>query len=39
MVFLPELWPDFNRETLWRAISEYGSRQRRFGAATDTPLN
>lgn len=39
LVFMPELWPDFNRETLWRAIAEYGSRQRRFGAASDTPLN
>jgi undecaprenyl diphosphate synthase len=39
MVFMPELWPDFNRETLWRAIEEYGSRQRRFGAASDAPLN
>jgi undecaprenyl diphosphate synthase len=39
LVFMPELWPDFNRETLWRAIAEYGSRQRRFGGAADTPLN
>lgn len=39
MVFMPELWPDFTRETLWRAIEEYGSRQRRFGAASDAPLN
>jgi undecaprenyl diphosphate synthase len=39
LVFMPELWPDFNRETLWRAIAEYGSRQRRFGGAADAPLN
>lgn len=39
MMFLPTLWPDFNREVLWQAITEYGSRQRRFGGAQDTPLN
>lgn len=38
-LFLPDLWPDFTRETLWRAIEEYGSRQRRFGQASDAPLN
>lgn len=39
MMFLPTLWPDFNREVLWQAISDYGGRQRRFGAAQDSPLN
>ena len=39
MVFLETLWPDFTRETLWQAISEFGRRSRRFGAAEDTPLN
>lgn len=39
MMFLPTLWPDFTRETLWQAILDYGSRQRRFGAAEDSPLN
>lgn len=38
-LFSPALWPDFNREELWRAISEFGGRQRRFGAAEDAPLN
>jgi undecaprenyl diphosphate synthase len=38
-LFSPTLWPDFNREELWRAISEFGGRQRRFGAAEDAPLN
>jgi undecaprenyl diphosphate synthase len=38
-LFLPQLWPDFTRETLWAAISEYGRRQRRFGEALDAPLN
>lgn len=35
--FSDVLWPDVNRELLWRAIYEYGTRHRRFGAATDTP--
>lgn len=39
LVFRPELWPDFTRETLWAAISEYQNRSRRFGKATDSPLN
>lgn len=38
-LFMDELWPDFTRETLWKAITEYQSRQRRFGAAVDAPLN
>lgn len=39
LLFLPTLWPDFTRETLWEAILEYGRRQRRFGSAEDAPLN
>lgn len=38
-LFMSELWPDFTRETLWAAITEYQNRQRRFGAAVDAPLN
>lgn len=38
-LFMDELWPDFTRETLWKAITEYQNRQRRFGAAVDAPLN
>ena len=38
-LFMDELWPDFTRETLWSAIAQYQLRQRRFGAATDAPLN
>ena len=37
MVFLDTLWPDFSRQDLWRAIELYASRNRRFGAAIDTP--
>jgi undecaprenyl diphosphate synthase len=38
-LFMDQLWPDFTRETLWEAISQYQLRQRRFGAAEDAPLN
>ena len=38
-LFMDELWPDFTRETLWKAIHSYEGRQRRFGAAEDAPLN
>lgn len=31
-VFLPVLWPDFRKRTLWAAIREYQARERRFGA-------
>ena len=37
MVFCDTLWPDMNREALWRAISEYQTRSRRFGGAVDQP--
>ena len=30
-VFLPEYWPDFNSESLARAIGEFHARERRFG--------
>ncbi len=33
MVFLDRLWPDFDRRDLWRAISLYVDRDRRFGGA------
>jgi undecaprenyl diphosphate synthase len=32
-VFLDTLWPDFSTEDLRRAICEYNSRERRYGAA------
>ncbi len=39
MVFLDRLWPDFDRRDLWRAISMYVNRDRRFGGAVpnETP--
>jgi undecaprenyl diphosphate synthase len=30
-VFTPEYWPDFTAEVFRRAVSEYASRERRFG--------
>ncbi|MBE7701924.1 isoprenyl transferase [Oerskovia sp. Sa1BUA8] len=35
MVFLPEHWPDVDRRSLWRAVEEYASRDRRYGGAVD----
>ncbi|QKV20557.1 polyprenyl diphosphate synthase [Oricola thermophila] len=40
-VFLPCMWPDFDKEWLQRAISEFSSRTRRYGgidAAKDVAL-
>lgn len=37
LIFEQTLWPDFDRESLWRAISNYASRHRRFGGAVDKP--
>jgi undecaprenyl diphosphate synthase len=34
LVFVDEYWPDFNRETMQRAIAEYLTRERRFGGLT-----
>jgi undecaprenyl diphosphate synthase len=31
LVFSDELWPDFTRAALERALAEYGARRRRFG--------
>jgi len=39
MIFMDVLWPDFKRESMWEAITEFNRRQRRFGAAMDAPLN
>ena len=32
------LWPDFSRRDLLEAISEYQSRDRRFGGLTRSPV-
>ena len=31
------LWPDFRRENLWQAITDFGNRSRRVGKAVDSP--
>lgn len=33
MIFMDTLWPDVDRRVLWRAVEEYGRRNRRFGSA------
>ncbi len=33
LVFMDVLWPDADRRTLWKALEEYASRNRRFGKA------
>jgi undecaprenyl diphosphate synthase len=37
MVFLDTLWPAFSREDLWRAVTLFVARDRRFGGAVDAP--
>lgn len=32
LIFIEECWPDFTKDTLIRALQEYGCRERRFGA-------
>ncbi len=31
LMFIPELWPDFSRETFLAALESYAARERRFG--------
>jgi len=38
MVFLPTLWPDFDRRHLWHACEIYASRDRRYGGAVPNEL-
>lgn len=35
LYFTEELWPDFNEESLYRAIVNYQSRERRFGKTSE----
>src|SRR5699024_4501899 len=37
LVFVEELWPDVDRRVLWRAITEYARRDRRYGGADAAP--
>lgn len=36
-VFMPCLWPDFDRAAFLAALEEYAQRDRRFGALSQTP--
>lgn len=38
LVFLPTLWPDFDRRHLWHACEIFASRDRRFGGAVPNPV-
>lgn len=35
--FTSDYWPDVDRRDLWRAITEYGNRQRRYGMVRPRP--
>ena len=37
LYFTDTLWPDFNRESLFDALEDYASRDRRFGGVTGPP--
>jgi len=39
MVFMPTLWPDFDRRQLWQACEIYASRDRRFGGVIPTQIS
>jgi undecaprenyl diphosphate synthase len=39
LYFTPVLWPDFNRQELFRALHDYQTRQRRFGAVAGAPAD
>ncbi|WP_349434152.1 isoprenyl transferase [Pararhizobium sp. A13] len=38
LLFIPELWPDFNREVFLDALSAYAGRERRFGGLSQPTL-
>ncbi|WP_077961378.1 isoprenyl transferase [Ensifer adhaerens] len=38
LIFVPELWPDFTRETFLAALEKYACRERRFGGVTEPTL-
>lgn len=37
-IFIPEFWPEFNRELFNSAMQEYSLRERRFGGLSNTTL-
>jgi undecaprenyl diphosphate synthase len=38
LVFVPTLWPDFDRRHLWWACEQFASRDRRYGGAVPNQL-
>jgi len=38
LLFIPELWPDFNREVFLDALKAYAGRERRFGGLSQPTL-
>lgn len=34
-MFVPEPWPEYNRDLLWRELETYAGRERRFGNAVE----
>ncbi|OCP00926.1 MULTISPECIES: isoprenyl transferase [unclassified Ensifer] len=38
LIFVPELWPDFTRETFLAALQKYACRERRFGGVSEPTL-
>ena len=38
LVFVPTLWPDFDRRHLWWACEQFASRDRRYGGAVPNDL-
>ncbi|MCV9965300.1 isoprenyl transferase [Pararhizobium sp. BT-229] len=38
LLFVPELWPDFNREVFLDALKTYAGRERRFGGLSQPTL-
>jgi undecaprenyl diphosphate synthase len=38
LVFVPTLWPDFDRRHLWWACEQFASRDRRYGGAVPNAL-
>lgn len=39
LYFTDELWPDFNKESLYQVIADYQGRERRFGKTSEQVLN
>lgn len=35
LLFIPDFWPDFSRETFYAALASYANRERRFGGVID----